>query len=427
MKLSWHKLGLPDGRGGTLPDLKTYFGDDWNVLSKYFLPTSRRATSIKCPSPGGNNCPRKVVEHSYHDIVAVCGNSPKECEPVRLTRQDLIIHELNINKILSDLGDFLRVKGMTPVQFMPQAWELGTYVGHDRSCVSVYVSISTEPERLQETAISLIVQREKPFFLLVPSRDLCPVQLIHTIENTSAYLVGLDDLHGEQDTTEEADLLGKYFCQAHPVMEEENIFRLEKENWRVVFRGRPYTIRQSVGMQYITHLIQRAYDDEPEIHVSDLFYLVHKKPPIQDTSLNRMSREQLSELGLDVSGLGEGLDFMTQEGKQWVRRQVSELERFMEEAEAEGNTNEALRLREVKENLEDHIQKTLGLSGKVRKSSDPNERMRKAVSKSIRHTLKKLGGSDGDELAIYLHDHLDTGLFCSFRKDPNISWKIIKK
>ena len=31
-----------------------------------------------------------------------------------------------------------------------------------------------------------------------------------------------------------------------------------------------------------------------------------------------------------------------------------------------------------------------------------------------------------DELAIYLEDHIDKGLFCIFRKDPKINWKIYK-
>jgi len=98
MNLPWHKLGLPAGHGGTLPGLKAYYGSDWDPLSKYFLPTKRLAASIDCPRPGGSGCPRKVVEHSFHDIVAVCGNSPKECEPLKISRQDLVIHELKIEK-----------------------------------------------------------------------------------------------------------------------------------------------------------------------------------------------------------------------------------------------------------------------------------------------------------------------------------------
>ena len=294
----------------------------------------------------------------------------------------------------------------------------------------VYVSLLADHDRLQAAVISLLAQKEKPFFMLVPSRDICPVQLVDTIQKAGVHLVGLDELPSFQETGDEAGeagLLGRYVCLEQAGNEGENIFRLEKEYWRVRFRGRVYTIRQSIGMQYIIYLIQRAYNDEQEIHVSNLYYLVHKKPAVQDTVLSGMTREQLSELGLDVSDLGEGLDLMTPEGKQWAGRQVKELRRLMEEAEEDGNTSEAFRLRTSKEALEDHLQKAFGLSGRVRKGSDPNERMRKTVSKAIANTLEKLGKKDGDEFAIYLDDHLGTGLFFSFRKDPNIFWRIMEK
>jgi len=426
MKLPWHKLGLPDGLCGTLQNLKSHYGRDWNSLSKYFLPTSRLASSVKCPSPGGAGCPRRIVEHTFHDIVAVCGNSPKVCEPVRLTRQDLIIYELNINKLLRDLNDLFRIHGMAPVQFMPLTWELGRYTGQDKKNVPVYVSLSANTDRLQKAAISLIAQREKPFFLLVPSRDLCAVHLINTAEKAGVYLIGLDELQKRQNTANEGGLLEYHVCSGQPSIEEENIFRLEKDNWRVIFRGHAYTIKQSIGMQYITHLLQRSCNDQPEIHVLDLFYLVHKMPAVQEKHLSKMSSEQLAELGLDVSGLGKGLDLLTQEGKQWLAIQYKELETRMEEAEETGNNIETLELQEIKKALDEHIKKVFGFAGRTRTASDPNERARKSVSKSIGNTLDRLGRPKGDELAVYLDDHVTTGLFCSFRKDPNIPWKIMR-
>jgi len=92
-----------------------------------------------------------------------------------------------------------------------------------------------------------------------------------------------------------------------------------------------------------------------------------------------------------------------------------------------GHTKEVLRLREVKETLEGHIKKAFGLSGRARKTSDPNENIRKAVSKAIGNALVRMGKNKEDELAVYLDDQLDKGLFCSFRKDPDIFWKIMKK
>ena len=208
---------------------------------------------------------------------------------------------------------------------------------------------------------------------------------------------------------------------------EDFYFRLEKDYWRIRFRGKPYTIKQSVGMQYITHLIERAYSDKHNIHVFDLYHLVKGRPIVKNTRLDRLTKEQLSEIGLNVAGLGNGFDVMTPDGKEWARNQMQQLVKAIEETEEYGNIQETLRLRKTKEALEDHIKKAYGLSGRARKTSDPNEKIRKAVSKAIENTLVRMGENDEDNLAVYLDDHLSKGLFCSFRKDPDIPWKIMKK
>ena len=38
--------------------------------------TGTPATSIACPSPGGEGCPRRVVHHDDGTFRAVCGDSP---------------------------------------------------------------------------------------------------------------------------------------------------------------------------------------------------------------------------------------------------------------------------------------------------------------------------------------------------------------
>ncbi len=425
--LSWHKIGLPEGRAGTLPELQDYYGGAWPSLAKYFLPTQRLASTIECPKPGGPGCPRQVVIHSHNDIVAVCGNTPKECESVPLFRRDVIIHELKIEKLLSDLARLLQVKGAAPESIMPLTWNLGTYAALDWPAMPVYISLQSDSEDFQSVAITLLAQKEKPFILLVPSRNFCPVFLLETIQNAGAHLVGIDEIQSHQEIKDSAGLLGKHVYLEHARAEDDNYFRLEQDYWQIHFRGTPYSIKQSVGMRYITLLIERAYNDETEIHVVDLLYLVKGRPNEKNPELSRMTKEQLSEIGFDVTGLDVGLDVITPEGKERVKKLVQQLERQIEDAEEYGHTAEALRLREKKEALEDYIQKALGLGGRRRKVSDSNEKARKSVSKAIDNTLIRMGKNEEDQLAVYLDAHLDKGLFCSFRKDPNIFWKIMEK
>jgi hypothetical protein len=428
--LPWNKLGLPDGRAGTLPSLLDFFRDAWPSLSKYFHPTQRLASSIDCPKPGGDGCPRQVVVHSHNDIVAVCGNSPKECDPIKIARRDIIIHELKVGMLLSDLAHFLHIKGAEPENILPLTWSLGSYTASARPTMAVYISLQPDAEGLQHIAITLLAQKAKPFILLTPSRNSCPVSLAETIQAAGAHLVGIDEFQGHQEPTGYAGLLGEFVISEHVESdpEKENYFRLGKGKWQICFRGKPWLPeRNYLGIRYIAHLIQRAHNDEPEIHVAELFYLVKGRPAVKNTELSKLTKEQLSETGFDLADLGNGLDLLTPKGKQRAISQVQQLSKQIEEAKKYEHTEEAHRLREQKEALEDYIGKAHGLSGRTRKASDPNETMRKAVSKAIAYALGRMGKEEGDELAIYLDGHLEKGLFCSFRKDPRISWKIMEK
>ncbi len=424
--LPWHKIGHPEGLAGTLPELQDYYGDAWPYLTKFFFPTQRLVSSISCSKPGGDACPMRVVVHRHNDIVAVCGNTPKECDPVTLTRRDVVIHELKIKALLSEFAKFLHVKGTNPENLLPLTWNLGIYTLPGQPAMNVFVSLQSDSNGLQSVAIQLIIQNEKPFILLVPSRNSCPVSLLETVHRTGAHLIGLDELQCRQQIMGSENLLREFvFAElAEKGPGNDNFFRLEKDYWQIRFQGKPWSIKQSVGMQYIVQLILRSCNDDPPIYVTDLYFLVKGRPVVQNTELNRMTKEELEEMGLDVASMGDAGDIMTPEGKKWAKNQLQEYAKRIEEAECYGNVDQTLRLRTLKEDLEDYIRKAHGSFGRTRKASDANEKIRKTVTRSIDRTLEKMGKNDGDELAVYLDDHLNKGFICAFREDKNINWKI---
>ena len=52
------------------------------------------------PVPGGAGCPRRVVRHDDGSIRAVCGDSPKVCDDLDLTRDDIAILGLDRPKLI---------------------------------------------------------------------------------------------------------------------------------------------------------------------------------------------------------------------------------------------------------------------------------------------------------------------------------------
>lgn len=426
--LPWHKFGSPPAWSGTLPGLRRYFGPSWSAVSGYFLPTPHLALSIECPKPGGDNCPRQIVKHGDNDLVAVCGNSPRECDPLPLSRQEIIIHELKIDLLLADLARVLDIRGTNPERLEPLTWNLGWYSLPSRVATSVFLCLEDDADLLRLTAAGLLHRHQVPFALLIASRRLCPASLPPLLEGQNAWLAPLDELTAAGNDADAAFFLARYLPEGAPpqVLESENSLQLKADFWHVRCLGEEHFIKHTVGMHYIAHLISRAYNDQPEIHALELFYLVNGRPPAEKTSLEGLNAEQLEEQGLAATGLGSGIEVMTPEEMAWMKEKLQGLGQEMAEAEECGDHAELLRLREEKEKTLEFIKKGYGLSGKGRTVGDTNKRVGQSVSTAMRKLLKRMEKENSTRtLAQYLDRHLSTGQFCSFRKDEEKEWKVI--
>ncbi len=82
------------------------FPDDFERLVPHLKPTGALATSYPCPCPSGDHCPRNVFERDG-GLVAVCGNLPTECEPVKLTKTALAVLRLDHRAVLAPLVEAL--------------------------------------------------------------------------------------------------------------------------------------------------------------------------------------------------------------------------------------------------------------------------------------------------------------------------------
>lgn len=78
--------------------------DDWPAATSFLKKVGRRAKEIACPSPGGDGCPRKVVEHAEGRFRAVCGNRPAECDSIDVTREEIACLALDRKKLAAAVG-----------------------------------------------------------------------------------------------------------------------------------------------------------------------------------------------------------------------------------------------------------------------------------------------------------------------------------
>jgi hypothetical protein len=76
-------------------------GDEWDQLSSLLMSSGLLATNIACPSPGGDGCPRRVVRHDDGSIRAICGDRPKACRDLHLSKDDVRVMRLDRGKLAS--------------------------------------------------------------------------------------------------------------------------------------------------------------------------------------------------------------------------------------------------------------------------------------------------------------------------------------
>jgi len=146
---------------------------EYDQLNTFLRPTQKLSDTYPCPSMGGNECPRKVITHGENDIVAVCGNSPPECDPVRLQRSDLVIYEFDINKCLSAIATEMGLRPeISKVDGGNSTWCIGKHYPLAGYSFKVFVVIPEDRLDVEKSLSIIAAQESKPFILYVSTKDV---------------------------------------------------------------------------------------------------------------------------------------------------------------------------------------------------------------------------------------------------------------
>lgn len=180
-------------------------------------------------------------------------------------------------------------------------------------------------------------------------------------------------------------------------------FRRDGDTWEIAFGGAPFRLKDAKGLGYLAHLLARPDQD---VHVADL---VGATGIADDEGVRRR-----------MGDAGEAID---PEAARAFAEKIRELEAEREEALSWSDGARADRLADEIERISVHLTSAYGLSGRARRTADPAERMRKAVTNRIRDALTRIGGEDPD-LERYLRNTVRTGTFCTYRPDRAVLWDL---
>jgi tetratricopeptide (TPR) repeat protein len=180
-----------------------------------------------------------------------------------------------------------------------------------------------------------------------------------------------------------------------PIAPRTGSMRHEGDVWAVTYEGRTVRLKQSKGIADIARLLAQP---GREIHVLDL--AVDPRPPLTDT--------------------GPSIDSAARDA---YKRRLVELDTEIEAADAAADLARSERLHTERDALLAELSSAYGLGGRARRTGDPAERARSAVTQRIRDALARIEG-EHPGLGGHLRRAVKTGTFCAYEPDGPVDWEI---
>lgn len=197
-------------------------------------------------------------------------------------------------------------------------------------------------------------------------------------------LAGIETLsHGEPALPYSAD--------RHPVS-LDSIFKKEQAIWRIQFDGNEITLTNMKGLQDINLLLQSP---EKQIHCTDL--------------MGSVSSMDEASFAIDEKALSS------------YRERIRDLEEDIGEAREQNDLARAVQLKKEYDQLVDHLSKSFGAGGRIRKLKSPAERARAAVTMRIKKAIKRIS-SHHPSLGRHLTNSIKTGVFCAYAPEEDRHW-----
>lgn len=201
------------------------------------------------------------------------------------------------------------------------------------------------------------------------------------------------------------------------------VFRIDGEIWNVVYEGQATRLRNLKGLRYIAYLLATP---AKEFHVFDLIAEVEGiSAEATNEPYAKISQKQLKEEhSLTTSFLGDAGDILDAQTIKEIQEQLRGLHEDLAEAEKNNDLGMASKYKEEIELLESYISQAYSKKkGRSRKAADPADKARKAVSRSITRSLRKIK-IEHPSLWRHLYNSIKTGFFCSYNPETRIDWSL---
>lgn len=175
-----------------------------------------------------------------------------------------------------------------------------------------------------------------------------------------------------------------------------NFFFRENDGWQIAYENQAFRMPNAKGINDISRLLSTPGQ---QIHCTELM-----------GSMVEM----------------RGVVMIDEKAKKAYKAKLLSLQEDMSLAEVHNDHHRSATLQKEYDDILDMLSGSLGLNGRTRKSDDPVEKVRTAVTWRIRDSIKKIAAIH-PSLGKHLSNSIKTGIFCSYRPEKSISWVLEKE
>lgn len=196
----WQILETNFPLGGPRRHLRDVLGDALvgALETAGILQHRRVAERFPCPRPGGEGCPRVVIERDDGTIVAVCGSEPAECDDLELLPGEIDVLGVVPEDLCEAIAKALQIRAaVTALPGLRNVFRVGTFVPEAGVKHVIYLAVRCSERDCAEAVDALRTHASgQTFAVLVPTERFLSEEVQRQSSAAGVTIVPLSDALG---------------------------------------------------------------------------------------------------------------------------------------------------------------------------------------------------------------------------------------
>jgi hypothetical protein len=137
------------------------------------------------------------VPHRDGRIVASCGDPEGQCDTLDLTLDDIVVYELDLEKLANALCRLLGLEPeLQPLSFAGPAWQVGWYEPVAGQRFAMVLVLPVESDQAHHAAVRLRGHYDRPFLMATPTRAVVEPETAEYLRAGRSRLLILEEALG---------------------------------------------------------------------------------------------------------------------------------------------------------------------------------------------------------------------------------------